>query len=169
MTTRNDYRTYRAQDVTTRHDAEVSDTFSAPPVAVPARRMNSAHVFVIVVLTISMVGLLYLVQTSHVAGLGYKVSSLERERNEKSLENQRLTYQIAQKQALPEIEQVALEDLRMQPMGDHIYLTVHAPASAELATPTREEGRKRSLGERIWDRLTGEAEVNHPVPSEVAP
>jgi cell division protein FtsL len=167
MTTRNHYRTQHEHDVLTRHVEQSG--YSDSPVVAPVRRINSALLFVIVVMTISMVGLLYLVQTSHVAGLGYEVSRLERERNEKSLENQRLTYEIAQKQALPQIEQVALQDLRMQPMGDHIYLTVHAPAAAELATPTREEGRTRSLGERLWDRLTGEAEVNHPVAPEVGP
>lgn len=159
MTTR--YRAADERKVTQRHEQEAE--YREPPATVPARRINNALMFVIVAMTITMVGLLYLVQTSHVAGLGYEVSRLERERNDKSLQNQRLTYEIAQKQALPQIERVALQDLRMQPMGDHIYLTVAAPPAAELATPTREEGRRRTLSERIWDRLTGEAEVNHPV------
>jgi cell division protein FtsL len=163
MTTR--YRPAHEREVAREQRRDAG--YSEPPATIPARRINSALLFVIVVMTITMVGLLYLVQTSHVAGLGYEVSRLERERNDKSLETQRLTYEIAQKQALPQIERVALQDLRMQPMGDHIYLTVHAPSAAELTTPTREEGRRRSLSERIWDRLTGEAEVNHPV--EVGP
>ncbi|MCO5176021.1 MAG: hypothetical protein M9890_03465 [Thermomicrobiales bacterium] len=51
----------------------------------------------------------------------------------------------------------------MQPMDAHVYLTVPAPATEQLALPSPQEGRTRSLAERILDRLTGEAEANHPV------
>lgn len=138
-----------------------------PPMSAQPRRLNNPLMFVVIVLTISIVGLLYLVQTSHVASLGYDVSRLERQRMEVALENQRLTYEIARRQSLPAIEKIALDDLEMQPMGEHIYLTVPAPATEQLQLPSPQEGRTRSLGERIWDRLTGEAEANHPV--EVAP
>lgn len=127
------------------------------------RRLNNALMFVLIVLTVSVVGLLYLIQTSHVARLGYDVSRLERERMEVALENQRLTYELARLQSLPAVEQMARDQLEMQPVDEHVYLTVPAPATEQLALPSPEEGRTRSLGERIWDRLTGEAEANHPV------
>lgn len=139
----------------------------APLTTARPRRMNNAVMFVLIVLTTSIVGLLYLVQTSHVAGLGYEVSRLERQRMDAALENQRLTYEIARRQSLPEVERMARGELDMEPMGTHIYLTVPAPANEQLELPSPQEGRTRSLGERIWDRLTGEAESNHPV--EVAP
>ncbi len=131
------------------------------------RRLNNAMMFVLIVLTVSIVGLLYLIQTSHVASLGYEVSRLERQRMDAALENQRLTYEIAKRQSLPTVEKMARDQLQMQPMDEHVYLTVPAPASEQLELPPPQEGRTRSLGERIWDRLTGEAEANHPV--EVAP
>ncbi|HBY45846.1 MAG TPA: hypothetical protein PLR44_04075 [Thermomicrobiales bacterium] len=139
----------------------------SPVTTVAPRRLNNAMMFVLIVLTISVVGLLYLVQTSHVAGLGYEVSRLERQRMDVALENQRLTYEIARRQSLPAIEKMALDDLHMQPMDAHVYLTVPAPASEQLKLPSPQEGRTRSLGERLWDRLTGEAEANHPI--EITP
>lgn len=139
----------------------------APLTTARPRRLNNALMFVLIVLTISIVGLLYLVQTSHVASLGYEVSRLERQRMDVALENQRLTYEIARRQSLPTVEDMARDELGMQPMGTHIYLTVPAPAGEQLELPSPQEGRTRSLGERIWDRLTGEAEANHPI--EVAP
>ncbi len=156
-------------------DAPVLDGATAELPVVPAnaprsrmmtarpRRLNNALMFVLIALTISIVGLLYLIQTSHVAGLGYEVSRLERQRMDVALENQRLTYEIARRQSLPAVETMARDDLGMQPMGEHIYLTVPAPASDQLELPSPQEGRTRSLGERIWDRITGEAEANHPV------
>lgn len=140
---------------------------AAPPPSARPRRVNNALMFVLIVLTVSVVGLLYLIQASHVARLGYDVSRLERQRMEVALENQRLTYEIARLQSLPAVEEMARDQLDMQPMGEHIYLTVPAPATRQLELPSPQEGRTRSLGERIWDRLTGEAEANHPV--EVAP
>ena len=137
------------------------------PLNARPRRVNNALMFVLIALSISIVGLLYLIQTSHVAGLGYEVSRLERERMDAALENQRLTYEIAQRQSLPTIEEIARDQLDMQPMGAHVYLTVPAPASEQLELPSPQEGRSRSLAERILDRLTGEAEANHPV--EIAP
>jgi len=140
-------------------------------IARPARaeavrpRLNNPAVFLLVAATIAVVGLLYLVQTSQVAGLGYTVSSLEAERLEKSLENQRLTYQVAGYEALPKIELAARGQLGMQPIDAHIFLSVPRPASDELVVPEPETSRQWSLGERIWDRLTGEAEASHPAGS----
>jgi hypothetical protein len=134
---------------------------AAPP-------LNTAALFTIVVLTIATVGLLYLIQTSQVAGLGYEVSRLERQRTEKALENQQLGYDIARLQALPQVEQVALRQLGMQPMGDYLFLTVPLPAADELTEPAVPANHERSVVERVWDQLAGRAEATHPAP-EVAP
>ena len=128
---------------------------AAPP-------LNTAALFTIVVLTIATVGLLHLIQTSQVAGLGYEVSRLERERTAKALENQQLSYDVARLQALPQVEQVALEQLGMLPVDDYIFLTVPLPPSDELGTPEPAPARERSVLERVWDRLTGRAEATHP-------
>jgi hypothetical protein len=133
---------------------------AAPP-------LNTAALFTIVVLTIATVGLLYLIQTSQVAGLGYEVSRLERQRTEKALENQQLSYDIARLQALPQVERVALGQLGMQPMDDYLFLTVPLPASDELPEPAVPEADERSVVERVWDQLTGRAEATHPTSGDV--
>ncbi len=138
-------------------DYVVPETMSTKP----RGRLNGAITFTIAALGITMVGLLYLIQTSHVAGLGYEVSHLERERMEKSLENQTLTYEIARFQALPYIERIALEDMGMLPVEGQIYLTVQLPSSEELLVPEPDTGEGRSLGERLWDALMGEAEATN--------
>jgi hypothetical protein len=139
---------------------------SQPVSAVPVRtRISNPVLFLIVAATIAVVGLLYLIQTSHVAGLGYEVSNLESQRMAKSLENQQLTYQVAGYEALPKIELAARGQLGMQPVDSHVFLTVPRPASDELSLPEPETPKRRSLGERIWDRLTSEAEASHPAGS----
>lgn len=135
---------------------------SAPP---PRQRLSNPAVFLIVAATIAVVGLLYLIQTSQVAGLGYTVSNLAAERLEASLENQQLTYQVSGYEALPKIELSARGQLGMLPIEERIFLSVPRPASDELVVPPPEIPKRRSLGERIWDRLTGEAAASHPVRS----
>lgn len=141
----------------------VNDEYIIPETmsSAPRGRLNGAIMFTIAALGITMVGLLYLIQTSYVAGLGYEVSRLERDRMEKSLDNQSLTYEIARFQALPYIERIALEDMGMQPVAGQIYLTVQSPASEELVVPEPDTGQGRSLGERLRDALMGEAEATN--------
>jgi cell division protein FtsB len=131
------------------------------PPAPPLPRVSNAALFTVIALAITLVGLFYLIQTAEVANLGYEVSRLERERAAKSLENQELTYEIARFQALPAIETMARRDLGMTPMEDFRFITVTAPASAELATPAPEPVHQRTRLERIWDRLTGQAEATN--------
>jgi cell division protein FtsL len=126
------------------------------------QRVSNPVLFLIVAATIAVVGLLYLIQTSQVAGLGYEVGRLETERLEKSRENQQLTYEVAGYEALPKIELAARGQLGMEPIDSNIFLSVPRPANDELIVPAPETPRQRSLGERIWDRLTGEAEASHP-------
>jgi hypothetical protein len=126
------------------------------------QRVSNPILFLIVAATIAVVGLLYLIQTSQVAGLGYEVGQLETERLEQSRQNQQLTYDIAGYEALPKIELAARGQLGMEPIDAHIFLSVPRPANDELTVPAPETPKQRSLGERIWYRLTGEAEASHP-------
>jgi cell division protein FtsL len=135
-----------------------------PTIAPPLRRVNNAWLFTLVAIAITTVGLLYLVQTSHVASLGYEVSRLEQERLDASLENQQLTYDIARQQSLPTIERIARDDLDMQPIdqvGTRLYITVPMPANEELPIPAPEDGADLSIGERVWARLTGTAHASN--------
>jgi len=144
----------------------VRDSYAQRPTIAPlVRRVNNAWLFTLVAVAITTVGLLYLVQTSHVASLGYEVSRLERLRMEKSLENQQLTYDIARQQSLPAIERIARVDLDMQPIeqaGTRLYITIPLPADEELSVPASEAGASLSTGERIWARLIGAAHASNP-------
>lgn len=136
-----------------------------------APRLNNAWLFTIVALGITLIGLLYLVQTSKVTSLGYEVSRLERERADKALENQELTYELSRFQSLPEVERQATGRLAMQPIedvADRMYLTIPAPAAAELPTPEPEASDDLSLPERLWARLTGTAHAAHSPDAEAS-
>lgn len=145
------------------HDEVFGETtFWTPPAVNSERpRMHNALLFTIIALVIGLIGLLYLVQTSKVASLGYEVTRLEQERAAKSLENQQLSYQVAQLQALPVVEGIAGDELQMQPMDAYLFLTVPLPLNDELPQTegTPEPGPSRL--ERVWNRLTGRGEAVH--------
>jgi hypothetical protein len=121
----------------------------------PGGRLNNALVFSIVALAIGAVGLLYLVQTSRVASLGYQVSALQREREARLLRNQQLSYDVARYQSLVLVERVAREQLGMVPMEDYVFFTVARPVVDELPAPATPVPARPSLAERVWDRITG--------------
>jgi cell division protein FtsL len=119
--------------------------------------LNNAVLFAVVALALTTVGLLYLIQTTQVASLGYEISRLERERVAASLENQQLTYEVARYEALPEINRLARDEFGMQPMQEYVFLTVSLPPADDLPLPAPEPEQARTLPERIWDRLAGKA------------
>lgn len=144
-------------------------TLRARIVRPAAPSLNTAALFTIVVLTIATVGLLYLVQTSRVAGLGYEVTRLEQERTAQALENQRLSYEVARLQALPAIEQVAVGQLGMQPVEDFIFLTVPVPPDDGVPQATAAPTPERSILGRVWDRLLGRGAATHAAGDEAGP
>lgn len=123
----------------------------------PARRMNGAVVFLIAVALIGAVGMLYLLQTAHVANLGYEMSRLQGERRAALVEQQELSAQIAEKQALTSVETTARQDLGMRPIGDHIFLEVELPPTEATAVPEPATLKPSAL-ERFWGRLTGQSD-----------
>lgn len=131
----------------------------ARPVQGIARRMNGAIIFTVAIALIASVGMLYLLQTNHVANLGYQMSRLQAERTERTTANQRLTAQIAELQALDQVESVAVGQIGMEPMEKYIFLTVNRPAQDELALPEPVDDDGGSLLDRILGRLTGEGEA----------
>jgi len=123
----------------------------------PGRRMHGAVVFLIAVALIGAAGMLYLLQTNHVANLGYEMSRLQDERRAALVEQQELSARIAEKQALTTVETAARQDLGMRPIGDHIFLDAELPAAE--ATPAPEPAAsKPSVIERFWGRLTGQSD-----------
>jgi hypothetical protein len=99
--------------------------------------------------------MLYLLQTNHVANLGYEISQLQAEREAALVEQQQLSAQIAEKQALPSVESTARVALAMRPIDDYVFLDVELPElEAELAAESPPQEEPSAL-ERFWNRLTG--------------
>lgn len=121
-----------------------------------SRRMPGAVVFLIAVALIGAVGMLYLLQTNHVANLGYEMSQLQAEREAALVEQQKLSAQIAEKQALPSVERTARIELGMRPIDDYVYLDVELPP-LEPEGPEQQPAKaeKPSTLDRFWSRLTG--------------
>ncbi|CAN5571442.1 hypothetical protein BH23CHL2_BH23CHL2_07160 [soil metagenome] len=131
------------------------------------RGTHGAVVFLISVALIGAVGMLYLLQTNHVANLGYEMSRLQDEREAALVEQQQLSARIAEKQALTTVEMVAREDLGMTPIADHVFLDVTFPAPEPAPSPEPAVSKPSAL-ERFWGRLTGTA-VQPSVDGEGAP
>ena len=138
------------------HPALARRRMSTPlPGEKPTRQrkpMHDATLFALVACLVGAIGIVYLLQTSEVASLGYRVSELERERADLSAINQQLSYDTAMRQALPAIEQRAAV-LGMQPITDLIYLNVPTPLNTELPVPTPEPPTHTSLLKRVTSRL----------------
>lgn len=127
------------------------------PQPAPRGRINTALIFIVVAGLITAVGMLYLIQTNHVAGLGFEMSELQREREALALRNEQLNYSIAQYESLDAVEEVALERLGMSESERFVFLSVPHPPSAELPVAEPAEAREPSVWRRIWQSLNGEA------------
>lgn len=135
--------------------------YAGPQPELAKRPMSGALMFTLVALLISAVGLLYLMQTSRVATLGYEASRLQREREAQALANEQLSYDVARYESLPLVERVARDQLGMQPMTDYRYLDVPRPAADELTLPTPIVAERPSLVTRVLRRLVGRGAATH--------
>lgn len=121
----------------------------------PRSRMSSAIIYIIVAVLIAAVGLLYLVQTNHVARLGYEMSRLQAERVDIANRNEALNYQLAEYEALNQVESIAVGQLGMLEATEYLFVTVPRPVGEQLPliepVPIEEPG----LIERIWRGMTG--------------
>lgn len=127
------------------------------PQPAPRGRINTALIFIVVAGLITAVGMLYLIQTNHVAGLGFEMSELQREREALALRNEQLNYSIAQYESLDAVEEVALEGLGMSESERFVFLSVPRPPRTELPAVEPVEAHEPSGWRRIWQSLNGEA------------
>lgn len=123
----------------------------------PRSRISSAIIYIVVAVLITAVGLLYLIQTNHVAGLGYEMSQLQRERAALMTRNEELNFAIASYESIAEVESVAIGRLGMQESEEYLFLTVARPPSDQLVVPDPVPEGRPSLLERVWNGLTGSA------------
>jgi cell division protein FtsL len=130
----------------------------------PRWRISSAIIYIVVAVLIAAVGLLYLIQTNHVAGLGYEMSQLQRERAALSLRNEQLIYSIASYESITQVESIAIGQLGMQQSDDYLFLSVQRPSSDQLAMPEAQSPATPSMLQRVWNGITGSATKVAPNP-----
>jgi hypothetical protein len=134
---------------------------SAP---LPRRRANGAVLFSLVCALAAAIGLLYLVQTSAIAGLGVELSALQREIDAQSVRNEELSYQLGYYESLPVVKRVAIEQQGMAPADSTLYLTAQRPMDDDVPLPEQSQPAEESLVQRLVNRLFGRAVESDPAP-----
>lgn len=126
----------------------------------PARRhpylvLNGATMVSIAAIALTVIGLLYLIQTSEVAQLGYDMSRLQTEREDLTLEISELEYEVARHESLQTVEEVAVTELGMAPMTSYEFIQIQAPVERNLSLPQERSTDSPGFFERIGDALMG--------------
>lgn len=125
----------------------------------PAQRryltLNGAALVVLAAVVLTVLGFLYLVQTTRVAGLGYELSRLQSDHDAVEIETARLGYEIAHYESLDTVKQVAVEQLGMSGMEQHRFLDVQRPAQEQLPPLPRETAPPESFWHRFERAVLG--------------
>ena len=158
------------------------------PVSRPrAWRPGGAGLFGLAALVLSALGLIYLIQISHVARSGYAISDLQRQQKQVEQENDVLQYQLDNERTIARAADIARRDYKMQPfVGAALpeardpgvtapaqtagapavatpskrFITVqHPPAAAPVATPPP---AVPDFWSRLWQRLLGRGAATAP-------
>ena len=130
--------------------------------------LNGAMMVGLAALALGVIAILYLVQTSQVAELGYQLSYLQKQEDQLNDQNALLSYQDAQAHAMNVIDQIAVGQLGMVPMHSYQYITVQRPAQTELPPVPAEPQVHVSLLTRLQDALSGTSRSAHPTETPVA-
>jgi cell division protein FtsL len=147
-----------------------------------ALRSGRAGFFAVVILALSILGLIYITQISHVARYGYRLSALQQQQAKLDRENQLLQYRLDAERTLNRANDIAATEYKMQsvagaakPLGTVTAApqsSVTATAgSAKLAAPqirfvTAQRPRVNpaaaatapaplTLLDRLWNRIVG--------------
>jgi cell division protein FtsB len=120
-----------------------------------APRRSRAWLGVLLVLVAAIGGLclLYLEQTSRVVELGYELTRLQRNRDQVALEVAALRYELARRQSLARVEDLARREYGMVPLRKAESLRLARPAP--LPTPVPPPRSERSWWQRVQDALLG--------------
>jgi cell division protein FtsL len=122
--------------------------------------LNGVAMVIIAAVALALIGILYLMQTARVAGLGYKFSDLQSQYYSLSLENSKLGYQVARDQSLDKVNQIATEQLGMTPLKNFQFLQVQRPANDNLPPTPPDVQPQRSLLQRIKAAITGQSSAS---------
>jgi cell division protein FtsL len=126
----------------------------------PYITINGATMVSIAAIVITVIGLLYLIQTSQVAQLGYDMSRLQTEREQLSLDVSELKYEFARYESLYTVEQVATEQLGMVHLTNYDFIEVEAPVHRELPVAQPVSGEDRTLFGRVVRSMLGIGEAS---------
>jgi cell division protein FtsL len=117
--------------------------------------MNGATMVSIAAIALTVIGLLYLIQTSQVAQLGYDMSRLQSQRDTMTLEMSELEYELARYESLQTVEEVAVSQLGMAPMTNYEFVQIQAPAERNLVIPEQDSTEAPGFFERFQNALFG--------------
>jgi cell division protein FtsL len=146
--------------LTHRHRAVENRSGRRAAPAMPARRrpyfvMNGATMVAIAAIALTVIGILYLIQTSEVAQLGYDMSRLQTQRDSLTLEISELEYEIARYESIQTIEEYATSRLGMAPMTNYEFIELQEPSQRNLTVPEPVERDTPSFFDRLLDALMG--------------
>jgi cell division protein FtsL len=122
--------------------------------------LNGATLVAIAAVALTVIGILYLIQTSEVAQLGYDMSRLQTQRETLTLEISELEYELARYESLQTVEQVAVTQLGMTPMTNYEFIEIQEPAQRNLTLPEPIEHGSPSFFERVFDAILGVGSAN---------
>lgn len=117
--------------------------------------INGATMVAIAAIALTVIGILYLIQTSEVAQLGYDLSRLQAQRDDITMELSELEYEVARYESLQTVEEVAVTELGMTPMSNYEYIEIQQPAERNLSVPEPAEGEDPTFFERVVDAVLG--------------
>ncbi|MBA2363853.1 MAG: hypothetical protein H0V86_10015 [Chloroflexia bacterium] len=104
--------------------------------------MNSATLFMVGVTLLSLTCLLYLLQTSRVAVLGYEIQQVQIQQTAAKREAENLMYERDGRESLPTIEKYARLRLKMQRVERYTYVRVPVrPGELRALDQATGEGR----------------------------
>lgn len=122
--------------------------------------MNGAIMVSIAAIAITLIGILYLVQTSQVAQLGYEMSRLQDRHDSLTMEISDLQYEVARYESLQTVEDVARDRLGMTDMANYNFIEVQQPPSRELTPPEPQQFDSPSFLERVKHAVLGVGSAN---------
>ncbi len=93
----------------------------------------------ILILILSLLGMIYITQISHVARSGYLLSSLQQEQAKLDRENELLRYRLAGERTLVRANDIATREYQMQPMMGASQLNLAASATKTTAATAQKQ------------------------------
>lgn len=125
---------------------------------VTRRRISRLTVASFALLAVAVVGLVQVLQTTHVAATGYEVSALEREQQDLDADIRLLEAQIAASSNLDQIQKAATTRLGMVRPQQKVRVAQDVAAPAIVPLPRRyvpAQEREAPPGVAWWERMLG--------------